>query len=100
MANKKTIIISKIAYITVEDKIYEIRNISEFYHTLMAKETDLTIADVPKKAVCDINEFRNYKIRLIDSSGKENVIAIGGWKDKNDLKRINPMCAEEIFDIW
>ena len=57
---------------------------------LEAKETNLTVADVLDE-VKDINEFNGYKMNLIHNNGKSEIIVVGDWEDKHNLKRINPI---------
>ena len=75
-------------YISVNkaSKIYEITKISFFYMTVEAVETDLTMDDVPESEVWDIGEFEHYKVKLINSGGKVDIIDFADWKEKHDLK--------------
>ena len=84
-------------YISVGDKIYEIMNSSPFYKVLEAIETNLTVSDVSDE-VRNVNEFKDCKIRLIHNSGESEIIVVGDWQDKHDLKRINPIWSDEKFD--
>lgn len=59
--------ISKIQYISVADtKIYKVTDIDFCDMTIEASETDLSIADVPENGIFPIEDFRDYKIRLIN----------------------------------
>lgn len=86
-----------INYISVGDRIYEIMNSSPFYKVLEAIETNLSVSDVSDE-VRNVNEFKDYKIRLIHNSGESEIIVVGDWQDKHDLKRINPIWSDEKFD--
>lgn len=70
-------------YILVSDKIYEITKISFFYMTVEAKETNLTIDDVPESEVWDIEEFKYYKVTLNNNSRKREVIDFNEWKQSH-----------------
>lgn len=84
-------------YISVADKIYEIMNISSFYKVLEAAETNHTVSDVSDE-VRSVNEFKDFKLRLIHSSGESEIIVVGDWQDRHDLKRINPIWSDEKID--
>lgn len=60
--------ISKIQYISVADtKIYKVTD-SDFCNlTIVARETDLSIADVPENEVFLVEEFGEFRIRLINN---------------------------------
>ncbi|TGY94978.1 hypothetical protein E5329_16920 [Petralouisia muris] len=49
-----------------------------------AKETDLNIDDVPESEIWNIEEFKNYKVKLINNGGQAEVIDFNEWKDKKD----------------
>ena len=63
---------TKIKYIKVLDKLYEVERISFFTFTVEAKETELTINDVPEQEVFDLSNFEEFKVRLNNWQG--NVI--------------------------
>lgn len=67
-----------INYISVGDRIYEIMNSSPFYKVLEAIETNLSVSDVSDE-VRNVNEFKDYKIRLIHNSGESKLIVVGDW---------------------
>lgn len=70
-------------YISVAEKIYEITKISFFYMTLEAVETNLTIDDVPESEVWDIEGFKHYKVKLMNTGGKAELIDFTDWKEKH-----------------
>jgi len=54
-----------------------------------ASETDLTIDDVPECEVWDLEEFKNYKVKLINGSGKAEIVDFEKFrKGKNDRKDV------------
>lgn len=63
---------TKIKYIKVLDRLYKVEKISFFTFTVEAKETELTIDDVPEQEVFDLSNFEEFKVRLHNWSG--NVI--------------------------
>lgn len=74
-------------YISISGKIYEVVKISFFYMKVEAVETNLTVNDVPESEVWDIGEFKDYKVKLINSGGQAEIIDIAEWKEKHDLKK-------------
>ena len=58
------IIETKIKYILVCGKLYEIEKISFYDFSVRAKETDKTIDDVPLEEVFDISDFKEFHITL------------------------------------
>ncbi len=58
--------ISKIQYLSVADKIYKVKNID--FHNLIieATKTDLLVSDVPENEVFLIEEFAEFRVRLIN----------------------------------
>lgn len=74
---------TKIRYLQVEDKLYEVTKISFFYMTVEASETDLAVDDVPEDELWDIGEFRNYKVRLTNGSGgMAEIVDFSEWKKR------------------
>ena len=55
---------TRIQYVSVAQKIYKIERISFYYFTVEAKETDLTLADVPVEQVFDISNFKEFHVKL------------------------------------
>lgn len=48
-----------------------------------ASETDLTIDDVPEDEVWDIEEFRNYKVKLVNNGGMGEIVDFEKFKNRN-----------------
>lgn len=74
--------ISKIQYISVSDsKIYKVKDIDFHNLTIEATESDLSVADVPENEVFPVEEFGEFRVRLINggSSGMGEVIDFGEW---------------------
>lgn len=55
---------SKIKYIKILDMLYEVDEISFFYFTVSAKETDRKIQDVPAEEIIDLTGFKDFKINM------------------------------------
>lgn len=55
---------TRIKYIKILDRLYEVEKISFFYFTVQAKETDKTISDVPDEEVFDLTDFKEFHITL------------------------------------
>jgi hypothetical protein len=71
---------TKIKFLNVTDKIYQVTDISFFHMTIEATETNLTAADVPECELWDIEEFERYEIRLINNGGMGEIVDFGEWK--------------------
>ena len=74
---------SKIKYLKVIDKIYEIKKISFYYMEIEAEQTDLTVDDVPEDETWDVEEFKNYKVKLINGSGKAEIVDFSDWVNRH-----------------
>ena len=79
---------TRIKYIRVLDKLYEIEKISFYYFTVTAKETDLTISDVPVEEVFDITDLKEFKITLRNWHG--NVVDFVNYVKNRKLRSANP----------
>lgn len=55
---------TKIQYLLVADKIYEVSAIDFHNLAIEANKTDLTIADVPEGEVFPVEEFGEFRVRL------------------------------------
>lgn len=62
------------------NKLYQVTRISFYYMIIEATETDLSLDDVPPDEVWDIEDFKNYKIRLINNGGQAEIIDFLKWK--------------------
>ena len=67
LRRKQAINNTKIQYISVADtKIYKVTDINFRNLTIKASETDLSIDDVPENEVFPIEEFGEFRVRLIN----------------------------------
>ena len=73
---------TKIKFLNVTGKIYQVTDISFFHMTIEATEANLTAADVPECELWDIGEFERYKVRLINNDGMGEIVDFGEFKKK------------------
>lgn len=65
---------TKIKFLNVTGKIYQVTDISFFHMTIEATETNLTAANVPDCELWDIEEFERYKVKLINNDGMGEIV--------------------------
>ena len=51
-----------------------------------AIETDLTMNDVPESDIWDVEEFRDYKVKLVNNGRQAEIVDFDEWKDRNRKK--------------
>ncbi len=71
---------TKVKYLNVENKIYQVTDISFFHMRIEAVETNLTVTDVPGDELWGIEGFRRYKVRLINNDGMGEIVDFEKWK--------------------
>ncbi len=74
---------TKIKYLLVANKIYEVTSINWLHSFLEAKETDLSVGDVPESELWDIEEFEDFKVRLVNGDRMGEVIDFGEWVERH-----------------
>lgn len=74
---------TKIKYISVGDKVYEVTSIQWLHLYLEAKQTDLNIDDVEESELWDISYFEDFRVRLVNCSGKTEIIDMAEWMERN-----------------
>ena len=74
---------TKIKYLTVDEKVYEVASIDLNNETLLAIETDSNVSDVPESELWDLDDLRGFRIKFRD--WKWNIIDIREWKTLNGL---------------
>lgn len=57
---------TKIQYLSVANKIFKVTNIDFRNSTIEAIQTDLSSADVPESEIFPVEEFGEFRIRLIN----------------------------------
>ncbi len=76
---------TKIKYLLIADtKIYEVISINWLHSYLEAKETDLNIGDVPESELWDISYFEDFRVRLVNGSGKTEIIDMAEWLEQHN----------------
>ena len=73
---------TKIKFLNVADKIYQVIDISFFHMTIEATETDLTAADVSECELWDIDEFERYTVRLNNNDGMGEIVDFVEFKKR------------------
>ena len=76
---------TKIKYISVFDKVYEVISIQWLHSYLEARETDLSIDDVPESELWDISYFEDFRVRLVNRKGEAKIIDMAEWLDQHSL---------------
>lgn len=79
----QTINDTKIKYISVANKIYEVTSIQMLHLYLEAKVTDLSVDDVKESELWDASYFKDFRIRLVNSGGIGTVIDFEEWVKRN-----------------
>ena len=77
---------TRIKYLLVVDKIYELTSINWLHFALEARETDLRVADVPDSEVFQIDDFSDFKVRLVNGSGVAKIVDFEEWKQRRGCK--------------
>jgi len=70
---------TKIKYLLVAGKIYEVKSINWLHSCIEAKETDLSVCDVPESELWDIAEFKDFHVRLVNGDGIARIIDFREW---------------------
>jgi len=74
---------TKIKYLSLLNKIYEVTSINWLHSYIEAKEKDLSIGDVPESELWDITEFEDFHVRLVNGDGVARVIDFGEWVERH-----------------
>lgn len=78
---------TKIQYLSVADKIYQVTDIDFCNLMIKAIQTDLSIAEVPEDEVFPAETFREFRIRLCNGGGgMGEVIDFAKWVKNYNLK--------------
>ena len=76
--------ITQIKYIKVVDKLYQVTNISFADMIIRAVETT-TAAPILQNVLFDLDDLKEFKIKLINNGGMADIVDFGVWK-KNKHK--------------
>ena len=55
--------------------------------TIEAIETKLTATDVPEDELWDLEEFKDYRVKLINNGGQAEIIDFEKYKYEEDKRR-------------
>ena len=84
---------TKIKYLLVADKIYEVSAIDFRNMTIEATETDLTIGDVNESELFPVKELLDeYVIGLVNRKDEIDVIDMAEWVKNRKAKRGKGLC--------
>lgn len=72
---------SKIKYLQVLNKVYQVIYISFFYMKIAAVETDLSADDVPADELFDLMLFKDYEVKLVNNGGQAKIIDLQARKN-------------------
>lgn len=76
----KFINITKIKYIKVLNKVYNVIDISFMDMTIKAVGTEVSIADVPDDEIFNVMELDEFRITLVNGGGQAEIIDFEMWK--------------------
>jgi hypothetical protein len=76
----KLINITKIKYINVLHKVYNVTDISFSDMIIKAVEADASIADIPDNEIYKLTELSEFCITLVNAGGLTKVIDFEAWK--------------------
>ncbi len=73
--------ITKIKYIKVLNKLYEITHISFEDMTIKAVEA-VDNSKIPENEIFSVNELKEFNIKLLNNSGMADIVDFKAWVDK------------------
>ena len=73
---------TKIKYLNIVDKIYKVTDLSFFYMTIEASETNLTAADVSEDELWNLEEFEKYEVKLVNNGGMGEIVDFSDWANR------------------
>ena len=74
---------TKIKFLKVQGKLYQITDISFYHMTITAVEIGVSVVNAPDDEIWDIEGFKDYKIKLINNGGQAEIVDFEKWKSKN-----------------
>ena len=72
---------TKIKYIKINDKLYEVTDISFYYMTIRAVELSQAAARPEENEIFDVSDFKEFKISLVNNGGQGEIIDFTGKGD-------------------
>lgn len=81
MVIKEDVIINdtRIRYLLVGDRLYQVTHIDFSELTIEARECDLDVVDVPEEEIFCLEDFGGFKVTLHNVGGKGKVVDFGEW---------------------
>lgn len=71
---------TKIKYIQIKDKLYEITDISFYHMTIRAVELSQPAARPEENEIFDVTDFKEFKVTLVNNGGQGEIIDFTGKK--------------------
>ena len=75
---------TKIQYLSLAGKIYKVTNIDLCNQTIEATRIDLSVADIPESEVFPVEEFGEFRIKLINCGDKKSDVKYWEYAIKHD----------------
>ena len=63
--------------------LYKVTNIDFWDLAIEARETDLDVSDVPEEEVFNIEQFKDFRIKLLNGSAVDKIIDFVEWKRRH-----------------
>lgn len=76
---------TRIHYLLVGDKLYQVTHIDFSDLMIEAREIDMGVGDVPEEEVFLLEDFGEFKVTLRNGSGK--VVDFGEWVEGHGINR-------------
>lgn len=73
---------TKIKYLRIQNKIYQVNKLSFFTMSAEAIEIDLSPADVPEDETFDISDFKDFRLKLINRKFAAEIVDLGDYKKR------------------
>lgn len=76
--------ITRIQYLSVGDKLYQVTHIDFADLMIEAMESDLDVCDVPENEIFCLEDFGEFKVTLRNGGGK--IVDFGEWVEWHEIK--------------
>lgn len=73
---------TKIKYLRIQNKIYQVSKISFFTMSAEAVETDLSPTDVSEDETFDISDFKDFRLKLINRKFAAEIVDLKDYKKR------------------
>lgn len=74
--------LTKIKYIIISDKLYEVQHLSFSDLLLSAALCDKSISDVPPEEIFPLDDFGEFRVKLINGCGQAEIVNFAEWKKR------------------